>query len=537
LDLSINDPGVLRSEPAEGVDMNRSVRATAGAAATTLISLTLAAPAVAAPEPGTFAGYGFDACTAPSSATMQAWLASPYRAVGIYFGGVNRGCTQLNLTPAWVQQQQAAGWHLIPLYVGPQASCTTSTKPNRIDNTQAAAQGRAIADDAANQAAMLGLAADSVLIYDMENYQTNDAVCRAGVLAFISAWTARLHDRGYLSGFYSSMSSGVADQVTSYNTPGYVRPDYVDFARWDMVETVSDAAIPAAYWSPHRRIKQYRGDHVETWGGVSINIDNDLLDVAPLPSARFADFTGNGWSDVLARTTSTGNLYLYPGNGTVVDEAARTWFGGGWGAMSAIIRIGDLDGDGHEDVLARESATGALWFYPGTGLGLGPRQQIGTGWNSMREITAAGDFNADGLPDLLAIQSSTNDLFLYPGLTGARLGARVRVGTGWTAFSELAGLGDFTGDGFPDLATRSTGGVLYVYPGTGTGFGARSQIGTGWDGMRDLLGVGDFDRDGHTDLAAVRSADNGLYLYGGTGTALRARQLLDAAFSGRQPIA
>src|SRR5690349_6203206 len=73
-------------------------------------------PAAAAPpQPGTYGGAGFDACTAPSSATMAAWLASPYRAVGVYFGGDNRACAQPNLTPAWVAEQQAAGWHLLPL--------------------------------------------------------------------------------------------------------------------------------------------------------------------------------------------------------------------------------------------------------------------------------------------------------------------------------------------------------------------------------------------------------------------------------------
>ena len=76
----------------------------------------------------------------------------------------------------------------------------------------------------------LGLAPESVLIYDMEAYRTGEAACRAGVLAFLSAWTARLHDRGYLSGFYSSMSSGVADQVANYHTVGYARPDHLDFA-------------------------------------------------------------------------------------------------------------------------------------------------------------------------------------------------------------------------------------------------------------------------------------------------------------------
>src|SRR3954451_22315281 len=83
------------------------------AAAVTLIATPVAA--VAAPAPGTFTGSGFDACTAPADATMDAWLGSPYRAVGIYFGGNNRGCTQANLTAAWVARQQANGWHLLPL--------------------------------------------------------------------------------------------------------------------------------------------------------------------------------------------------------------------------------------------------------------------------------------------------------------------------------------------------------------------------------------------------------------------------------------
>ena len=35
--------------------------------------------------------------------------------------------------------------------------------------------------------------------------------------------------------------------------------------------------------------------------------------------------------------------------------------------MSSITRFGDFNRDGHEDVIARESATGGLWLYQGTG--------------------------------------------------------------------------------------------------------------------------------------------------------------------------
>src|SRR3954452_585521 len=79
----------------------------AAIAAATAVAVTTGAalwytvkPADAATvQPATFTGYGFDACTAPSTSVMQAWKASPYRAVGIYIGGVGRGCKQQpNLT-------------------------------------------------------------------------------------------------------------------------------------------------------------------------------------------------------------------------------------------------------------------------------------------------------------------------------------------------------------------------------------------------------------------------------------------------------
>ena len=80
------------------------------------------APATVPASATDFTGKGFDACAAPSSATMTTWLRlSPYRAVGIYIGGSDRACAQPALTASWVSQQQAAGWHFMPIYVGPQA--------------------------------------------------------------------------------------------------------------------------------------------------------------------------------------------------------------------------------------------------------------------------------------------------------------------------------------------------------------------------------------------------------------------------------
>jgi hypothetical protein len=486
-------------------------------------------PPAGTPSPGRYTGLGFDACTAPSEQAMKAWKASPYRAVGIYIGGVNRGCRQPNLTASWVRNQQAAGWHLMPLYVGPQAPCTQLKMRAVIDPARAAAQGRAAADDAAAQARALGLARESVLIYDMESYPAADAGCRSAVLKFMGAYTVRLHELSYLSGYYSSMGSGIAHQVSVYQEGAYPRPDYVDFARWDGVATVQDKGLTAGEWLPKRRMKQFRGGHLETHGGVTINIDSDYLDVAPIPGTRFGDLDRNGWADVLARN-SAGGLYLYPGTGS--GHGARAYLGGGWKAMDQVTRLGDFNRDGFEDVIALERGTGVLWLYRGTATGLSARVRLAKGWKNMRELTAVGDFNRDGRPDLVAVSKTNGILYLYPG-KGNGLGPAKVLGRGWKARNELAGVGDFNRDGHADLIARDQStGSLYLYPGRGATLRPRVLLARGFQGLRNVTGVGDFDRDGFVDLVAIGRWNGLLYLYPGRGRALAPRVRIGTAWGG-----
>jgi len=148
----------------------------AALAAVTAIALgvqsTSAAGGVLAP--GTFTGMGFDACAAPSATTMDNWMRArenPYRAVGVYISGGLRACSQPNLTASWVSHVSSTGWRILPLTVGPQASCSgfrlrVSDNPTST-YSQARAQGRAEAAAAAATASGLGLVPRSTLFYDM----------------------------------------------------------------------------------------------------------------------------------------------------------------------------------------------------------------------------------------------------------------------------------------------------------------------------------------------------------------------------------
>jgi hypothetical protein len=206
---------------------------------------------------------------------MAAWLYSPYRAIGVYIGGLNRGCSQPNLTSIWVATEIAAGWGLIPIYVGRQAP-SNSCGCAAIKPSSAAAQGTAAADDAIVQASLLGIGAGSPIYFDMEGY-ARTATNTSAVLTFLDAWTQELHANGYLSGVYGSAASTIVDLVGQYG-PGPTDPDDVWIARWNGQQSTVDPVVPSTYWANHQRLHQYRGGHNERYGGATINIDNNYLD-------------------------------------------------------------------------------------------------------------------------------------------------------------------------------------------------------------------------------------------------------------------
>ncbi|MFD8392520.1 DUF1906 domain-containing protein [Streptomyces sp. NPDC059680] len=271
-------PGASGTRPGAG----RAPKATASAAALAITA-----------QPGAYTGKGFDTCAAPSTSTMNAWGASPYRAVSVYIGGNSRACAQPALTSSWVSTVTGNGWHLIPTYVGSQAPCSSFGHTVSTDPATARSQGTAEADDAVAQAQTLGIPADSVLYNDMEGYDNTNSSCSTGVLNYLSAWTAELHARGYRSGVYSSAGSGMRDLAAQYTTGAYTLPDHIWFAWWNGVaDTDAGTYVPAADWADHQRIHQYFGGTDETWGGVTVNIDGDYLDVdgggsVPPPSANY----------------------------------------------------------------------------------------------------------------------------------------------------------------------------------------------------------------------------------------------------------
>ena len=239
------------------------------------------------------------------------------------------------------------------------------------------------------------------------------------------------------------------------------------------------------------------------------------------------DFNGDGKGDLLARKPD-GTLWFYPGNGTGAYGIPKRIGDYGWDAFDAFAGVGDFNGDGKNDLVARKP-DGTLWLYPGTGrvdsgsTGYAGAKKIGlAGWEVFDTITGVGDLSGDGRNDLLA-RKPNGSLWLYKGTgkvdaTNNGYQEAVRVGDyGWEAFDQFFGAGDFNADGRNDLLARRPDGTLWLYPGNGTGKpGSTIRIGTGMDVYDRLLNGWNLNSDGHPDLVA-RRPDGSLWAYSGTG--------------------
>lgn len=149
-------------------------------------------------------------------------------------------------------------------------------------------------------------------------------------------------------------------------------------------------------------------------------------------------------------------------------------YGAGWsrsgGYGSSIARVGDVNGDGVDDIAVGDP-TDVGSAPPGGGLvqvisgrdgGVLRTLRPGANDTSLgRHVSACGDVDGDGTPDVLVAERL--DVLLYSGASGAEL-RRFRIAVQVPEVSGIAGAGDWSGDGVPDVAVLR-GGVVTVSSG------------------------------------------------------------------------
>ncbi len=222
---------------------------------------------------------------------------------------------------------------------------------------------------------------------------------------------------------------------------------------------------------------------------------------------------------------------------------------------ASVAGIGDVNADGHDDVLVGapevhpdfpdpghaavvSGATGLKLYLVGGFLGGPSQDQFGT------SCSPAGDVDLDGVPDFAVGAKKSNVVRVFSGASGVLLHA-IPPPPGSGAFGDALGNAtDLTGDGKPDLLVGAptsslagfpvSTGAAYLASGAGGGI-VRVFVGgaTGDKFGADVALVGDANGDGIGDVAigapgsdlgsadsgavSVRSSTNGLPIWTATG--------------------
>ena len=252
-------------------------------------------------------------------------------------------------------------------------------------------------------------------------------------------------------------------------------------------------------------------------GRTHIAAESGMADIDADPAWVFAgagDFNGDGKADVLLRhADGRWRYYAMDGRARIAGESGDA--GLTTDAAWRVAGIGDFDGDGNDDVLLRHAGDMRWHFYPMDG-----REILDGGGNANLtrkaewSVAGIGDLDGDGSDDVL-LRKDNGAWYFYP-MDGRRYISGRHGPARLTSKAEyaLAGLGDFDGDGKDDALLRRDDGLWYFYPMDGReildGRGVSNLTrNTEWS----VAGIGDLDGDGRDDVLLRKKDTTGTWFY------------------------
>jgi FG-GAP-like repeat/CARDB/Divergent InlB B-repeat domain/FG-GAP repeat len=131
------------------------------------------------------------------------------------------------------------------------------------------------------------------------------------------------------------------------------------------------------------------------------------------------------------------------------------------------------------------------------------------------QFAAIGDFNGDGHPDLAVANYGTDAVSILLGDGVGSFGPPADFAAGHGP--KYLTIADFNGDGHPDLAVANVGdNTVSILPGDGLGaFGSPTFYTVGH--FPESITTADFNGDGHTDLAVPDASDDAVSILLGNG--------------------
>jgi hypothetical protein len=210
------------------------------------------------------------------------------------------------------------------------------------------------------------------------------------------------------------------------------------------------------------------------------------------------DSNGNGHADILAQSSSSGAVAIWEsgqlsGASTIATSMPSSWHLAG---------VGDFDGNGKGDILwTNDDGSVAIWDGNNAQTG----HTIATGMAATWHLAGTGDFNGDGKTDILW-QNDNGSVAVWDS-NNAQTGHTIAgPGSMLPTNEHVVATGDFSGDGTTDILWQNTSnGALTLWSGENPA--TATTIATSMPSSWHVAGVGDFAGNGKSDL--LWQNDNG----------------------------
>src|SRR5262245_41408046 len=223
------------------------------------------------------------------------------------------------------------------------------------------------------------------------------------------------------------------------------------------------------------------------------------------------DFNEDGITDLAVGTTRARSVGILLGRG---DGTFLPLIPIGWG-NSTTLAVADFNGDGHQDLVGSEfgplGSNDVIDISFGNGDGtFGPKTVYDAGLHV--SLLAVGDFNGDGLPDVVVGGRDGVSERLNTG--SGLLGGTIVVSVGGFPYGGYLVAADFDGDGIDDLTAAAFPapgddcvGPTYLgyYRGLAAGSFEPRSLGVDAGCFPADLDVTDLDGDGRPDLVLLSS--------------------------------